>query len=143
MDDGSHPRHDGNAFCLRSFSSFFVAPLLERISVSIAPELNPMATPAEPSRMASPITFSPHARGKTIAVMPAYNAARTLERTVADIPPGTVDEIILVDDCSRDNTVEIAERLGLTVIRHEKNLGYGGNQKTCYQLALERGALQW
>jgi len=52
--------------------------------------------------------------------MPAYNAARTLERTVADIPPGSVDEIILVDDCSRDNTVEIAERLGLTVIRHEK-----------------------
>ena len=72
--------------------------------------------------------------------MPAYNAARTLERTVADIPPGSVDEIILVDDCSRDNTVEIAERLGLTVIRHEKNLGYGGNQKTCYQRALANGA---
>ena len=80
------------------------------------------------------------ARGKTIAVMPAYNAARTLEKTVADIPPGAVDEIILVDDCSRDNTVEIAKRLGLTVIRHEKNLGYGGNQKTCYQRALENGA---
>jgi glycosyltransferase involved in cell wall biosynthesis len=79
-------------------------------------------------------------RGKTIAVMPAYNAARTLERTVADIPPGCVDEIILVDDCSKDNTVEIAERLGLTVIRHEKNLGYGGNQKTCYQRALQNGA---
>lgn len=79
-------------------------------------------------------------RGKTIAVMPAYNAARTLERTVADIPPGSVDEIILVDDCSKDNTVEIAERLGLTVIRHEKNLGYGGNQKTCYQRALQNGA---
>ena len=78
--------------------------------------------------------------GKTIAVMPAYNAARTLERTVADIPPGSVDEIILVDDCSRDNTVEIAERLGLTVIRHEKNLGYGGNQKTCYRRALDNGA---
>jgi glycosyltransferase involved in cell wall biosynthesis len=79
-------------------------------------------------------------RGKTIAVMPAYNAARTLERTVADIPAGSVDEIILVDDCSKDNTVEIAERLGLTVIRHEKNLGYGGNQKTCYRRALDNGA---
>jgi glycosyltransferase involved in cell wall biosynthesis len=79
-------------------------------------------------------------RLKIIAVMPAYNAARTLERTVQDIPPGAVDEIIVVDDCSRDNTVEIAERLGLTVVRHEKNLGYGGNQKTCYKLALEHGA---
>ncbi len=77
---------------------------------------------------------------RTIAVMPAYNAASTLERTVADIPPGSVDEIILVDDCSKDNTVEIAKRLGLTVISHTKNLGYGGNQKTCYQHALERGA---
>jgi glycosyltransferase involved in cell wall biosynthesis len=80
------------------------------------------------------------APGKTIAVMPAYNAARTLERTVADIPAGSVDEILLVDDCSQDNTVEIAERLGLTVIRHEHNLGYGGNQKTCYRHALDKGA---
>jgi len=78
--------------------------------------------------------------GKTIAVMPAYNAARTVEHTVADIPPGSVDQIILVDDCSRDNTVEVAERLGLTVIRHEYNLGYGGNQKTCYRHALDAGA---
>lgn len=99
-----------------------------------------MASLAEPLGMASPITNSRPARGKTVAVMPAYNAARTLERTVADIPPNTVDEIILVDDCSRDNTVEIAERLGLTVIRHEKNLGYGGNQKTCYRRALDSGA---
>lgn len=72
--------------------------------------------------------------------MPAYNAALTLERTIADIPPGSVDQVIVVDDCSRDNTVEVAERLGLTVVRHEKNLGYGGNQKTCYRLALEAGA---
>jgi len=77
---------------------------------------------------------------KIIAVMPAYNAARTLEPTVRDIPSGVVDEIILVDDNSRDNTVEIARRLGLTVVQHEKNKGYGGNQKTCYRLALERGA---
>ncbi len=81
-----------------------------------------------------------HAPGKIIAVMPAYNAARTLERTLADIPPGAVDEIILVDDGSQDDTVEIARRLGLTVIVHEQNKGYGGNQKTCYREALARGA---
>jgi glycosyltransferase involved in cell wall biosynthesis len=72
--------------------------------------------------------------------MPAYNAALTVERTVRDIPPGSVDEVILVDDCSRDNTVEVARALGLTVIPHEVNLGYGGNQKTCYRAALEHGA---
>lgn len=77
---------------------------------------------------------------KIIAVMPAYNAEATLERTLRDIPPGTVDEIILVDDCSRDRTVEVAKALGLTVIQHQKNTGYGGNQKTCYTHALERGA---
>ncbi len=77
---------------------------------------------------------------KIIAVMPAYNAATTLERTLADIPAGSVDQIILVDDCSRDNTVELAESLGLTVIRHQNNTGYGGNQKTCYTKALEMGA---
>ncbi|MCA9045053.1 MAG: glycosyltransferase family 2 protein [Planctomycetaceae bacterium] len=72
--------------------------------------------------------------------MPAYNAALTLERTIQDIPAGSVDEVILVDDCSKDNTVEVARSLGLTVIPHEKNLGYGGNQKTCYREALDRGA---
>lgn len=72
--------------------------------------------------------------------MPAYNAAATLERTLADIPPGAVDEIILVDDCSRDETAALARKLGLTVIVHAKNRGYGGNQKTCYQHALESGA---
>ena len=74
---------------------------------------------------------------KVVAVMPAYNAAATLEKTIRDIPAGSVDEIILVDDCSSDNTVEVAESLGLTVIRHEKNTGYGGNQKTCYTRAME------
>lgn len=78
--------------------------------------------------------------GKVIAVMPAYNAALTVEKTFRDIPPGTVDEVILVDDQSKDDTVEIAERIGITVIRHEVNKGYGGNQKTCYAAALERGA---
>ncbi len=77
---------------------------------------------------------------RVIAVMPAYNAAATLERTVADIPQGIVDEVILVDDCSRDHTAELARKLGLTVIVHEKNKGYGGNQKTCYTQALASGA---
>lgn len=77
---------------------------------------------------------------KVVVVMPAYNAASTLEKTIADIPRGSVDEIILVDDCSTDNTVELARGLGLTVIPHEQNRGYGGNQKTCYTHALERGA---
>ncbi|MHC4876093.1 MAG: glycosyltransferase family 2 protein [Planctomycetota bacterium] len=72
--------------------------------------------------------------------MPAYNAETTLQKTIDDIPRGTVDEIILVDDCSSDNTVKLARELGLTVIEHETNTGYGGNQKTCYQHALELGA---
>ena len=76
----------------------------------------------------------------TVVVMPAYNAAKTLERTVADIPPGAVDLVILVDDCSRDDTVPLAESLGLHVIRHSVNTGYGGNQKTCYRAALDAGA---
>jgi glycosyltransferase involved in cell wall biosynthesis len=77
---------------------------------------------------------------KPIVVLPAYNAARTLEATVRDIPAGCCAEIILVDDCSKDDTVRIAESLGLTVIRHERNRGYGGNQKTCYDAALSHGA---
>jgi len=72
--------------------------------------------------------------------MPAYNAARTLERTYHDIPHEIVERIILVDDVSRDDTVAVAQQLGLDVIIHRQNLGYGGNQKTCYDAALEAGA---
>lgn len=77
---------------------------------------------------------------KTIVVLPAYNAAKTLELTVGDIPKDLVDEIILVDDASRDDTVKVAQKLGLKVFLHPKNKGYGANQKTCYQKALETGA---
>jgi glycosyltransferase involved in cell wall biosynthesis len=84
---------------------------------------------------------SPHGgRPRIAVVMPAYNAERTLERTYADIPAGFVDEVILVDDASRDRTVEVARRLGLHVVEHPKNRGYGANQKTCYRTALARGA---
>ena len=82
----------------------------------------------------------PAAGPKVVIVMPAYNAAKTLERTYADIPHDIVDSIILVDDVSHDETVEIARQLGLNVIIHQQNLGYGGNQKTCYEAALEQGA---
>jgi glycosyltransferase involved in cell wall biosynthesis len=77
---------------------------------------------------------------KVIIVMPAYNAAETLERTYRDIPAGTYDEIILVDDNSKDNTAEISRSLGIYTIVHTDNRGYGGNQKTCYTEALKRGA---
>lgn len=77
---------------------------------------------------------------RIIAVLPAYNAARTLERTVADIPREWIDDLILVDDASSDETVTIARKLGIPTIVHPRNRGYGGNQKTCYAAALERGA---
>ena len=77
---------------------------------------------------------------RTVVVMPAYNAVSTLKKTIQDIPRNTVDEIILVDDGSTDGTVELAKELGLAVFRHKQNTGYGGNQKTCYQQALQRGA---
>lgn len=77
---------------------------------------------------------------RVIVVMPAYNAARTLERTYHDIPPGVVDHVILVDDVSQDETVEVARRLDLQVVIHLQNRGYGGNQKTCYLEALRSGA---
>jgi glycosyltransferase involved in cell wall biosynthesis len=79
--------------------------------------------------------------GKRIAVvLPAYNAARTLEKTVADIPRDIVDTILLVDDHSKDETLQIARRLGLRVFLHEQNFGYGRNQKTCYAEALRLNA---
>jgi glycosyltransferase involved in cell wall biosynthesis len=77
---------------------------------------------------------------RVVVVMPAYNAGKTLERTLAEIPPGVVDECLLVDDASKDDTVRRAEALGLPTIVHPKNRGYGGNQKTCYTEALRRNA---
>jgi glycosyltransferase involved in cell wall biosynthesis len=77
---------------------------------------------------------------KVIVVMPAYQAGKTLERTAGEIPRDVVDDILLVDDASTDATVEVAHHLGLRTVRHDRNLGYGGNQKTCYREALKMGA---
>ncbi|HPH84091.1 MAG TPA: glycosyltransferase family 2 protein [Ferruginibacter sp.] len=78
---------------------------------------------------------------KIVVVLPAYNAALTLERTYHEIPHDIVDEVILVDDASSDDTLEVGRRLGIKhLVRHEQNKGYGGNQKTCYHKALELGA---
>src|SRR4051794_37350062 len=78
---------------------------------------------------------------KVVVVLPAYNAARTLEQTYREIPLDIVDEVVLVDDGSADDTLAVAEALGIQhVIRHDANRGYGGNQKTCYDTALRLGA---
>ena len=76
---------------------------------------------------------------KVVVVLPAYNAEKTLEDTWREIPP-EVDDIVLVDDCSRDSTAELAQKLGIITVVHETNTGYGGNQKTCYRTALDMGA---
>jgi glycosyltransferase involved in cell wall biosynthesis len=92
--------------------------------------------------MQSPEATAPAAKAgaKVGVVMPARNAARTLERTVSSIPPGWVDEIVLVDDHSTDDTVTLARTLPLHVVWHPHNVGYGGNQKTCYLQALQHDA---
>ena len=77
---------------------------------------------------------------KVVVVLPAYNAAKTLRATIASVPSGFVDEFILVDDASQDETEALSVEMGLTTIRHEKNRGYGGNQKTCYAAALASAA---
>lgn len=78
---------------------------------------------------------------KVVVVMPAYNAEKTLAQTYSEVPRNIVDEVILVDDGSKDNTAEVARQMGIEkVIVHKKNTGYGGNQKTCYHTALESGA---
>lgn len=77
---------------------------------------------------------------RVVVILPAYNAAKTLERTFAEIPLDIVDEVILTDDASRDNTAALSQSLGIHTLVHDHNRGYGGNQKTCYAEALARGA---
>ncbi|MBI4036789.1 glycosyltransferase family 2 protein [Candidatus Daviesbacteria bacterium] len=77
---------------------------------------------------------------KIVVVMPAYNAQKTLRKTYQDIPKGLVNKVILVDDGSHDKTVQVAQKLGIKTIVHPQNRGYGGNQKTCYTMALNEGS---
>lgn len=78
---------------------------------------------------------------KIVVVLPAYNCEKTLAYTLADIPKGIVDEILLVDDCSKDSTYKVAKELGIKhIVKHKRNLGYGANQKSCYRLALSLNA---
>ncbi len=86
------------------------------------------------------IVFRMIANHKICVVLPAYNAGRTLETTFHEIPSDVVDDVVLVDDASTDDTLEVARKLGIFSVAHGKNKGYGGNQKTCYHFALERGA---
>lgn len=104
------------------------------------PPLEPFREIFHVNRILVPEGNVPKREHKIIAVLPAYNAERTLAATLADIPTGSVDEFVLVDDGSTDHTVAVAQQMGLTVIEHPKNRGYGGNQKTCYRYALDRGA---
>jgi glycosyltransferase involved in cell wall biosynthesis len=104
------------------------------------PPLKPRHEIFRVERILMPEADLPRREHKVIAVLPAYNAESTLAATLADIPVGAVDEVLLVDDGSTDRTVQVAREMGLTVIQHPKNRGYGGNQKTCYQYALEHGA---
>src|SRR5438445_13372010 len=110
-------------------------PVLDRSQVSLRHEIfrvERILQPEGDSRV--------QRRHKIIAVLPAYNAESTLAATLADVPVGSIDEVIVVDDGSTDRTVQVARDMGLTVIVHPENRGYGGNQKTCYRPALEHGA---
>jgi glycosyltransferase involved in cell wall biosynthesis len=106
-----------------------------------APKDNPVALPAH-EQPASDATAAGgvNPRGPVVVVMPAYNAARTLTSTFEAIPKGAADMVILVDDASQDDTVKVAHDLRLLTVRHPHNVGYGGNQKTCYMEALRQGA---
>ncbi len=109
-----------------------VAPRMSQADVSASDGLL--------ERVLAEVDASTRREGKTVVVMPAYNAAQTLRQTLADLPAEGIDEVILVDDCSTDGTAELARELGLTVVEHTRNGGYGANQKTCYREALRRGA---
>lgn len=111
------------------------------MAVLVKPPLNPCREFFHIERILVPEgDRTPKRTHKIIAVLPAFNAERTLAATLADVPVGSIDEVLLVDDGSTDRTVQVAREMGLTVIEHPDNRGYGGNQKTCYRYALDQGA---
>ena len=104
------------------------------------PQQSAPSTGSAPYAKESTLPVPLQRKSNIVIVMPAYNAALTLEKTYYALPEGSYDHIILVDDASSDNTLEIASKLNLLTVRHRKNRGYGGNQKTCYTKAFEVGA---
>lgn len=114
------------------------------LSVNLGDQIQVYARKSRKLRYIDELEKAPPAKVKkdmkVVAVLPAYNAARTLRKTVEDIPEDSIDDIILVDDASKDGTVKVAKDLGIKVFSHKTNKGYGGNQKTCYKKALEESA---
>lgn len=108
-----------------------------------SPPLNPTHEIFHVERILDPDESVPARQHKIIAVLPAYNAERTLAATLADFPPGSVDQILLVDDCSKDRTVEIALEMGLTVIQHPKNRGMGEIRRLATSMLSIRGPISW
>lgn len=140
-------RFEGYSGSLYKLFRFFANTKMSKdslLTVNLRDQVEFYARKARQLRYLEELEKTPYAAKKknlkAIAVLPAYNAAKTLKRTVADIPKEYVDEIILVDDASKDNTVQVARSLGLKVFAHTVNKGYGANQKTCYLKALEAGA---
>jgi glycosyltransferase involved in cell wall biosynthesis len=124
-------------------SQWAQAPVAEYLTMpsQLRAPLNLQQSTFNVDRILSPLPDErPTRKQKVIAVMPAYNAESTIVATLADVPAGSIDEVLLVDDASQDRTVEIAREMGLVTIVHPKNRGYGGNQKTCYRYALDHGA---
>ncbi|MEM6794082.1 MAG: glycosyltransferase family 2 protein, partial [Acidobacteriota bacterium] len=103
-------------------------------------DLAPASPPSPPLASPPAVGSLEEALAQTVVVLPAFNAERTLERVVRQVPEPLRERILLVDDASLDGTVAEAERLGLRWLQHERNRGYGGNQKTCYRQALDAGA---
>jgi SAM-dependent methyltransferase len=155
---GSHARTFSLGYWFSNFSAYkpsmkFLSDFLQRhprlasfsVCLDLGDQLIAFARRSRKMKYLSELEYeaAPEAgevKKKVVVVLPAYNAAKTLAITLKDIPRDIVDDILLVDDASSDGTSDVARQLGIKAIRHERNQGYGGNQKTCYRAALEMGA---